>query len=57
MIVREYKGRELRLAVLDDGYELDGTCYGSLSQAARAATGSRWNGPLFWGLRKRNRKT
>ncbi len=57
VIVREYKGRELRLTVLDDGYELDGTCYGSLSQAARAATGSRWNGPLFWGLRKRIRKT
>ncbi|MCP4006266.1 MAG: DUF2924 domain-containing protein, partial [bacterium] len=57
VIVRQYKGRELRLSVLDGGYELDGTHYGSLSEAARAATGSRWNGPLFWGLRKRNRKT
>ncbi len=56
VIVRQYKGHELRLSVLDEGYELDGTHYGSLSEAARAATGSRWNGPLFWGLRKRTRK-
>jgi hypothetical protein len=55
VLVREYKGRQLRLTVLDDGFELDGTCHGSLSEAARAVTGSRWNGPLFWGLSKRKR--
>ena len=55
VLLREYRGRELRLAVLDDGYELDGVRYGSLSAAARAVTGSRWNGRLFWGLTKRKR--
>jgi hypothetical protein len=55
VIIREYRGQTLRLKVLDDGFELDGVHYGSLSEAARVVTGQRWNGPLFWGLRKRSR--
>lgn len=57
IIVREYRGQTLRLNVLDDGFELGGVHYGSLSEAARVVTGQRWNGPLFWGLTKRNRKS
>ena len=38
--------RELRLLVLDKGFELDGVHYRLLSEAARAVTGSRWNGRL-----------
>lgn len=56
VIVREYRGRELRLLVLDDGFELDGVRYGSLSEAARAATGSHWNGKLFWGIVQRKQR-
>ena len=56
VITRTYRGRELRLLVLEDGFELDGVHYRSLSEAARAATGSRWGGPLFWGLVARKRK-
>ena len=56
-IMRIYKGRELRLQVLEDGYELDGVLHKSLSAAAHAATGSRWSGRLFWNLRKRGKKT
>ena len=55
-IIREYRGQTLRLLVLDDGFELDGVHYDSLSEAARVVTGQRWNGPLFWGISKRNRK-
>ncbi len=55
IIVREYRGQTLRLKVLDDGFDLDGVHYDSLSEAARVVTGQRWNGPLFWGLRKRSR--
>jgi len=55
-IVREYRGQTLRLKVLDDGFELDGVHYDSLSEAARVVTGQRWNGPLFWGLRERKRR-
>jgi len=57
VIVREHRGRQLRLLVLDDAFELDGVRYASLSEAARAATGSRWNGWLFWGLTQRRRRS
>ena len=57
VLVRKYRGQELRLVVSDDGFELDAIRYGSLSEAARAVTGARWNGRLFWGLTQRQRKS
>ena len=57
VITRTYRGRELRLLVLEDGFELDGVHYRSLSEAARAVTGSRWNGRLFFGLTERKRRS
>lgn len=56
VISRTYKGRELRLVVRGDGFELDGQMHGSLSEAARAVTGQHWNGRLFWGLTQRKRR-
>ena len=56
VITRRWHGRDLRLLVREDGYELGGVRYESLSEAARAATGSRWSGWLFWGLTQRTRK-
>ena len=41
VIVKAYKGRELRLVVHEDHFELDGQSYRSLSEAARHVTGSR----------------
>ncbi len=55
-LTREWRGRELRLRVLEDGFELDGIVHRSLSAAARAVTGSKWNGPLFWKLAERKKK-
>jgi len=57
IISRRWHGRELRLLVLQDGYELDGVRYASLSEAARAVTGAHWNGKLFWGLAQRKRRS
>ena len=57
VITKQYKGRELRLTVHDDHFELDGQSFRSLSEAARHVTGSRWNGRLFWGLTERKRKS
>ena len=57
VITRIYHGRELQLLVLEDGFELDGVHYRSLSEAARAVTGSKWNGRLFWQLTQRKRKS
>src|SRR3954470_4630748 len=50
---REWEGTVQRVRVLADGYAWKGTTYKSLSQVARAITGTRWNGPRFFGLRDR----
>ena len=56
-ITRRYKGRTLVASVREDGVEFDGSIYTSLTAAAKAATGSHWNGPLFWLGRARDRKS
>ena len=51
--VREWKGKTYDVtAVSEKCYELDGVQYKSLSAAARAITGTRWNGKLFFGVKK-----
>ncbi|MCI0431136.1 MAG: DUF2924 domain-containing protein [Rhodospirillales bacterium] len=46
-------GETHQVTVLEQGFEYRGTTYGSLSEIARAITGSRWSGPAFFGLRKK----
>ncbi len=41
--------------VLDEGFAWNGTTFKSLSQVARAITGTRWNGPRFFGLRRKTK--
>ena len=48
---RNYQGTDIRLLVLEKGFEWDGRRFKSLSAAARAITGTRWNGKLFFGLK------
>jgi hypothetical protein len=48
---REWNGRMQRVAVLAEGFAWNGQTYPSLSQVAFAITGTRWNGPRFFGLR------
>ncbi|MGY2991529.1 DUF2924 domain-containing protein [Mesorhizobium sp. URHB0026] len=50
-LMREWQGVEHCATVLADSYEYDGRPYKSLSAIARAITGTRWNGWLFFGLR------
>jgi hypothetical protein len=52
---RVYRDRTVVVKVLSDGFEYQGQHYGSLSAVARAATGTRWNGLLFFGLVKRGK--
>ncbi len=52
-LIRHWKDQEIRVEVLDDGFEWDGVVYRSLSAVAKAVTGSHWNGRLFFGLTKR----
>ena len=50
---REWNGQMQQVAVLADGFAWNGNTYPSLSKAAFAITGTRWNGPKFFGLRDR----
>ncbi len=51
-LVREWHGEVHQVTVLEERFEYRGLRYASLSQIARAITGTRWSGPLFFGLRK-----
>jgi hypothetical protein len=51
LLVREHGGVLHRVMVLEDGVTWNGKSYDSLSQVAFAITGTRWNGPRFFGLR------
>ena len=53
ILVREWRGVTHRVLVLDEGFEHEGKRYGSLSEAARAISGTHWSGPRFFGLEKR----
>lgn len=55
VLTRQYHGQEIRVLVREDGFEWDDRHFRSLSAAARAVTGQRWNGWLFFGLTKRKR--
>jgi hypothetical protein len=48
---REWNGHMHRVAVLADGFAWNGKTYPSLTKVALAITGTRWNGPRFFGLR------
>ena len=51
VLVREWHGTKHQVTVLKDGYLYRAKRFHSLSQIARAITGSRWSGPLFFGLK------
>ena len=50
-LIREWQGVEHCVTVRDEGYEYGGRPYQSLSAIARAITGTRWNGWVFFGLK------
>jgi hypothetical protein len=51
LLRREWQGVLHQVTVADDGFSWNGATYRSLSEVARAITGTRWNGPRFFGLR------
>jgi Protein of unknown function (DUF2924) len=50
-LVRTWKGKSYRVMVMADGFAYDGKTFSNLSEIASAITGTRWNGPRFFGLR------
>lgn len=51
VLVREHDGVMHQVTVMADGFVWRGQTYASLSKVAFAITGTRWNGPRFFGLR------
>jgi hypothetical protein len=49
-LVREWNGRTISVDVQGEGYVWNEQHYGSLSEIARAVTGTRWSGPRFFGI-------
>ena len=58
VLVREWGRQAQRVMVMADGFAWNGQTYDSLSKVAFAITGTKWNGPRFFGLRdKEDRST
>jgi hypothetical protein len=51
LLTREWNGQNHRVTVINDGFAWEGRTYDSLSKIAFAITGTKWNGPRFFGLR------
>jgi hypothetical protein len=50
--VREYGGKLHEVTVLETGYEYQGRAYRSLTEVAKAITGTKWSGPVFFGYKR-----
>ena len=52
LLVREWNGKHERVMILEEGFAWNGQTFRSLSQLAKAITGTNWNGHRFFGLRQ-----
>lgn len=52
ILLREHEGKRHNVMVVPDGFAWNGKTYPSLSKVAFAITGTKWNGPRFFGLRE-----
>lgn len=55
-LVKTWREKRHTVLVTRQGFEYEGKTYTSLSEIATTITGSRWNGWVFFGLKKQNRK-
>jgi hypothetical protein len=51
VLIREWKDKVVRVTVVEDGFLFEGRTFSSLSEIALLITGTKWNGPRFFGLR------
>jgi len=51
-LIRSWRGEVHEVLATGSGYIYRGQTYSSLSKIARLITGTRWSGPLFFGVRK-----
>lgn len=52
-ITKKHRQQTYQIKVLDDGFEVDGQRFKTLSAVARAITGMKWNGFAWAGLSRR----
>ena len=52
-MLREWHGVTYEVIILESRVLCNGKYYRSLSEVARAITGARWSGPLFFGMKKK----
>jgi hypothetical protein len=57
VLVREWDRRSQRVMVMADGFAWNGQTYDSLSKVALAIRGTKWNGPRFFGLREKAKRS
>ena len=50
-LIRQWKDQAHVVTVEERGFDYRGSRYESLSEIARTITGTRWSGPLFFGLK------
>ena len=51
-LIREWNGNRYEATVVNNGFEFEGKTYRSLTAITKAITGTHWNGPAFFGLRR-----
>lgn len=56
VLIREWQGTTHHVTVTADGFVWNDRPYPSLTSIAQAITGTRWNGPRFFGLREPKKK-
>lgn len=49
-VIKNYKGKNIQVKVLENGFEYNGKLYKNLTAIAKEITGSHWNGYLFFNL-------
>ncbi len=52
-LLREWQGVTHEVTILETGVQYRGETWASLSAVAREITGTRWSGPVFFGLKGR----
>lgn len=53
VLTRHYRSKRVEVRVLPKGFQFEGRWFQSLSGIAEHVTGTRWNGYVFFGLKKR----
>jgi hypothetical protein len=51
-LIRSWQGRTHEVTAIEGGFRYQDQRYASLSEIARLITGTRWSGPVFFGLKR-----